>query len=320
MINRFSFESNKKIPLNYNFSSDNILKSNEIINNKKKIRKFDSQNLLSRISFIKKNENNKNKLLINPKKNYFFKNSLGLCKYKNLNSNELNYIFSDENSGNIYEGYIQKKIDKKTLKKNTNGSTCSFKSTFQSGDLKNDKIKNLKKKSHSYISLVKPLINYSNSNNIKNINHNGYINYNFNIDINKNKNNNINKKNNINKNNSINENNNINDNNKKFISLNKNKENKIKFAKRYSLLDKLLIKLSYPEETFEDFIHFSKPIRPGDKYKKFQSQLFENKKKIEKMIQNLDKNIMRKNQNIQSFTPYMLKKKYFLKSIYKNNK
>jgi hypothetical protein len=57
------------------------------------------------------------------------------------------------------------------------------------------------------------------------------------------------------------------------------KQKKIFDLKRFSL-DKLLVQLNYPEETFEDFIHFSKPLRPVDKYKRFKNQLSDNKKKL----------------------------------------
>ena len=95
------------------------------------------------------------------------------------------------------------------------------------------------------------------------------------------------------------------------------KQKKKFYLKRFSL-DKLLLQLNYPEETFEDFIQFSNnSLRKGVKYKRFSYQLFDNRKKIEKIIQNMDFKIVNRNKRNKSYIPDLLKKKYFLNSVFK---
>ena len=259
-----------------NFPNDNIYKIAGLIKNKPKKKVLGANKQLIKNSLNKKSRNTNLNIVLTHKTS-LLKNSATLSKLKNLNIKTLYPIFSEENFGNIFEGYSSSNIDEKSNTKKENETSTKFHSNIIK---KKDKILNLKQNSNSYSILPKPLLNSDNKKN----------NENTNLIPNK-----------------------INEKNQNIIS----KENKIKFVKRFSLLDKLLLKLSCPEETFEDFIHFSKPIRPIDKYKRFQNQLSDNKKKIDKLMHYLDINYLKNNKNIQSYTPDMLKKKYFLRTVYK---
>ena len=46
-------------------------------------------------------------------------------------------------------------------------------------------------------------------------------------------------------------------------------------------------------------------------------KLFNNRKKIEKIIQNMDFKIVKRNKSNKSYIPDLLKKKYFLNSVFK---
>lgn len=263
-----------------NISNDEIYKIAGLIKKKPKKKLIETNKQLIQSTLNQKSRNSNLNFFLTHKIS-LLKNTTTFSKFKNLNIKTLYPIFSEEKYGNTFESYSSKNINEKINTKKENESSIS---TFHSNIIKKkDNIKNLKKYSNSYSILPKP---FENS---------------------------YNKKNNDNNNLITNE---ISDNNKNQLNKEK-KDNKIKFVKRFSLLDKLLLKLSCPEETFEDFIHFSKPIRPVDKYKRFQNQLSENKKKIDKMMHFLDINYLKNNKKIQSYTPDMLKKKYFLTSIFK---
>ena len=275
------FKMQKKKNKGYsNISNDEIYKIAGLIKKKPKKKLIETNKQLIQSTLNQKSRNSNLNFFLTHKIS-LLKNTNTFSKFKNLNIKTLYPIFSEEKYRNTFESYSSKNINEKINTKKENESSIS---TFHSNIIKKkDNIKNLKKYSNSYSILPKP---FENS---------------------------YNKKNNDNNNLIPNE---ISDNNKNQLNKEK-KDNKIKFVKRFSLLDKLLLKLSCPEETFEDFIHFSKPIRPVDKYKRFQNQLSENKKKIDKMMHFLDINYLKNNKKIQSYTPDMLKKKYFLTSIFK---
>ena len=264
-----------------NVSNDNIYKIAGLIKkNKSKKKLLETNKQLIKNSLNKKSRNTNINIFLSHKTS-ILKNSSTFSKFKNLNIKTLYPIFSEENSGNMFEGYSSNNINEKTnIKKENESLTTTFHSNIK---IKKDNIQNLKQYSNSYSILPKPLIKSYNKKNNENNNliHNTMSEKNQNL---------INKE---------------------------NKVNKIKFVKRFSLLDKLLLKLSCPEETFEDFIHFSKPLRPVDKYKRFKNQLSDNKKKIDKLMHYLDINYLKNNKKVQSYTPDMLKKKYFLRTIYK---
>ena len=268
-----SIKLKKKNQINSYLSTDNIYKISLLKRESK--QKLNSGFQINRISLTKRSRNNN--LYINPGSIKCFKN----IHFKNLNSETLHSIFSQENSGNFFDCYSNNLINKKDYETNT-----SFKSTNSTNKIKRKiNIKNLKKNNDSHISLIKAL-GRNNKNNINN--YNDINNYNYN-------------KNNLkDKNNSL---------------------KKIKKVKRFSLLDKYMLKINNPEEIFEDFIDYANPIKASDKYVRFKNQLKENRNKIDKMIHHIDIKIVKKNKKILSFTPDMLKKRYFLKSIYnKKNK
>jgi hypothetical protein len=267
-----SIKFKKKNQINSYLSTDNIYKISLLKRESK--QKLNSGFQINQISLSKRSRNNN--IYVNPSSIKCFKN----IHFKNLNSDTLHSIFSQENSGNFFDCYSNNFINKKDYETNT-----SFKSTNSTNKIKRKiNIKNLKKNNDSHISLIKTL-GRNNKNNINN--YNDINNYNYN-------------KNNL----------------KDINSL-----KKIKKVKRFSLLDKYMLKINNPEEIFEDFIDYANPIKASDKYVRFKNQLKENRNKIDKMIHHIDIKIVKKNKKLLSFTPDMLKKRYFLKAIYnKKNK
>ena len=99
-----------------------------------------------------------------------------------------------------------------------------------------------------------------------------------------------------------------------LLDTNQHENNKKKiYLRRDSFIDKLMLKLTNPDEIFEDFVQTEKP---GDKFVRFKKHLIKNKNFIEKMIQ--DSILLKKKSDnfILHYNPLINKTKYFLKSKY----
>ena len=161
-----SIKFKKKNQINSYLSTDNIYKISLLKRESK--QKLNSGFQINQISLSKSSRNNNN-IYINPGSIKCFKN----IHFKNLNSDTLHSIFSQENSGNFFDCYSNNLINKKDYETNT-----SFKSTNSTNKIKRKiNIKNLKKNNDSHISLIKAL-GRNNKNNINN--YNDINNYNYN--------------------------------------------------------------------------------------------------------------------------------------------
>ena len=167
---------------------------------KSKKKLLETNKHLIKNSLNKKSRNTNINIFLTHKTS-ILKNSSTFSKIKNLNIKTLYPIFSEENSGNMFEGYSSNNINEKTnIKKENESSAITFHLNIK---IKKDNIQNLKQYSNSYSILPKPLINAYNKKNNEN-------------------NNLIPKK--------------ISEKNQNLINK-ENKGNKIKFVKRFSLLD-----------------------------------------------------------------------------------
>ena len=85
------------------------------------------------------------------------------------------------------------------------------------------------------------------------------------------------------------------------------------YLRRDSFIDKLLLKMTNPDEVFEEYVQTEKP---GDKFIRFKNHLIKNKNLINKMIQ--DSILLQKKSDnfLLHYNPLINKTKYFLKSKY----
>ena len=91
------------------------------------------------------------------------------------------------------------------------------------------------------------------------------------------------------------------------------KNNKDIFLRRGSNIDRLILKITNPDENFEDFVQNEKP---EDKFIRFKKHLIKNKNFVNKIIHDSIL-LQRKTDNILlHYNPHLNKKKYFLKSKY----
>ena len=99
---------------------------------------------------------------------------------------------------------------------------------------------------------------------------------------------------------------------KNILSKN-NKLLKIKNLRRDSLIDRLLIKITHPEECLEEFIANEKP---GDKYIKFKKQIQRNQNKKDKILLNFKLETNKGIKEIKRYHSHLAKVEYELKTKY----
>ena len=99
---------------------------------------------------------------------------------------------------------------------------------------------------------------------------------------------------------------------KNILSKN-NKLLKIKHLRRDSMIDRLLIKITNPEECLEEFIANEKP---GDKYIKFKKQIQRNQNKKDKILLNFQLETNKGIKEIKRYHSHLAKIEYELKTKY----
>ena len=297
------------------------------------------------LTFNRKNNNNKLSLSTDEKNNNNKKYNIpNLSLYKNINESILNDLISEQSMGtfniNINKKNKEKIISQKYLqnnfdfniynKKNINSIIKNNDNKFKINKNKRVKFLDNENINNTSINFNKKLdLTYSfnknntlnNSNSIYNtLNNSLLISKKNPIKLKKNKNINYIKKFsskilNANLKSSldyekmqkIKNANNFLDTNKKEIN-----EKKI-YLRRDSFIDKLILKITNPDEIFEDFVQNEKP---EDKYIRFKNHLIKNKNYINKMIQDSIL-LQRKADNfLLHYNPHINKTKYFLKSKY----
>ena len=83
--------------------------------------------------------------------------------------------------------------------------------------------------------------------------------------------------------------------------------------KRSSLIDRLIIKMSHPDETIEDFL--TNNIKTNQ-YLKFEKQLKQKKNNINKMIMEVKLHQRKTDRELEHYNPQLLIRKYILKTKY----
>ena len=86
--------------------------------------------------------------------------------------------------------------------------------------------------------------------------------------------------------------------------------------KRSSLIDRLIIKMSHPDETIEDFLNNN--IKTNQ-YLKFEKQLKQKKNNIDKMIMDVKLHQRKTDRELEHYNPQLLIRKYILKTKYNQN-
>jgi hypothetical protein len=82
------------------------------------------------------------------------------------------------------------------------------------------------------------------------------------------------------------------------------------------LIDRLLIKITHPEECLEEFIANEKP---GDKYIKFKKQIQRNQNKKDKILLNFQLEKNKGIKEIKRYNTHLAKVEYELKTKYNTN-
>ena len=99
--------------------------------------------------------------------------------------------------------------------------------------------------------------------------------------------------------------------------LDKNEEENHNFNnhqfRRSSLIDRLIIKMSHPEETIEDYLNNNIKI---NQFIKFEKQLKQKKNNIEKMIMDVKLHQRKTDRELEHYNPQLLIRKYILKTKY----
>jgi len=83
--------------------------------------------------------------------------------------------------------------------------------------------------------------------------------------------------------------------------------------RRSSLIDRLIIKMSHPEETIEDYLNNNFKI---NQFIKFEKQLKQKKNNIEKMILDVKLHQRKTDRELEHYNPQLLIRKYILKTKY----
>jgi hypothetical protein len=104
-----------------------------------------------------------------------------------------------------------------------------------------------------------------------------------------------------------------------YVNINNNNEEENKNTKpfqlyRTSILDKMILKITNPEEIFEDYLLDN---RPGDNYIRFKINLKKQKIKIEKLLIELRASQKKSDYEIKKYNPKLkIKNKNFFNSKY----
>ena len=247
-------------------------------------------------------------------------------KYRNINKDLIKNLTLFNQLGNTYDSYITKK-ENNFFNKSKNRSASkelSDRLIHSSKKFIKNKFFNLNPES------IKNKMNFTsrNLNNLKSFNLSKINSHTSEFNNNKNKSNKIKKiKYKIKRINSSNENliksknsnkkipnldiKNILDKKEEENNNNNNFNNHL--FKRSSLIDRLIIKMSHPDETIEDFL--TNNIKTNQ-YLKFEKQLKQKKNNINKMIMEVKLHQRKTDRELEHYNPQLLIRKYILKTKY----